>query len=97
MKKTIILWIGIVCIFAFTFICYIQQSDTTWRKEEQQQIVNAVRKAAVQCYALEGKYPKDMEYLVDKYHLTIETNDYKVYYTNNGDNIMPDIDVIRKK
>lgn len=97
MKKTIIIWGCIVSILAIAFITYIQHSENSWREEEQQQIVAAVRKAAVQCYALEGKYPKDVEYLIDNYQLNIETSSYKVYYTNNGDNLMPDIDVIRKK
>lgn len=97
MKKTIVLWMAIVCSIATICIFYIQNSESTLREEEQQQIVAAVRKAAVQCYALEGKYPKDIEYLKEHYQLTIETSSYKVYYTNNGDNLMPNIDVIRKK
>ncbi len=56
-------------------------------------IENAVRRSAVQCYALEGSYPEDLEYLVESYGLQYDTQRYVVHYRNVGGNFLPEISV----
>lgn len=64
----------------------------TFSKEDLKLAEDAVRKYAVQCYALEGHYPQDIKYLTDNY--TLSLNDEFVYhYEYIGDNMMPDINV----
>ena len=53
----------------------------------------AVRKAAVQCYAIEGYYPPDIGYLEENYSLLVDRKKYFVYYEAFASNIMPRIDV----
>lgn len=55
-----------------------------------------LRRAAVTCYSIEGRYPESLEYLVDNYNVNIDTSKYYVYYTVFGSNIMPDITVAAK-
>ncbi|MDR1713656.1 MAG: hypothetical protein LBR39_05835 [Coriobacteriales bacterium] len=57
----------------------------------------SVRRSAVQCYALEGRYPPSLggvQYLEENYGLTVDYSRYAVYYENMGSNLLPQIRVI---
>ncbi|MCL2055836.1 MAG: hypothetical protein FWH02_01280 [Oscillospiraceae bacterium] len=54
---------------------------------------SAVIRAAVQCYALEGRYPLSISYLTENYGLSVDTDKFVVHYQAFASNIMPDIDV----
>lgn len=63
--------------------------------EEQLAVVqNAVERAAIQCYSLEGAYPPNMEYLFDNYGVAIDRTQFTVVYTSRGSNIMPQVTII---
>lgn len=53
-----------------------------------------IRRAAVQCYALEGFYPMDVSYLYDHYGIRPDEDRFVIYYQFVADNLMPDITVI---
>lgn len=59
-------------------------------------VENSIRRAAITCYAQEGSYPKDIDYLKDNYGLYL-SDDYIVYYDMFASNIMPNITVFRKQ
>lgn len=54
----------------------------------------SIRRAAVQCYALEGIYPVNIEYLMDHYGIRPDTKRFIVHYQFIADNLLPDITVI---
>lgn len=56
----------------------------------------AIRRAAVSCYALEGSYPESYEYLKEHYHLAVNEKLYFIEYHIFASNIMPDITVIKR-
>lgn len=66
----------------------------TTAEEQLESARNAVTKAAVQCYAIEGRYPPGVAYMQDHYGLSVDTDKYLIHYMVFGSNIMPDIDVI---
>ncbi len=53
----------------------------------------AIRRATIQCYAIEGRYPPSVEYLEEHYGLSIDREKYHVFYDGWASNIMPDITV----
>lgn len=53
----------------------------------------AIQRASLQCYAIEGRYPSSVEYLVDNYGIQIDENRYVVFYEGFASNVMPDITV----
>ncbi|MDR3307732.1 MAG: hypothetical protein LBS58_02380 [Coriobacteriales bacterium] len=57
-------------------------------------LADAVRRSAVQCYALEGSFPEDVAYLEQNYGLYIDRGHYAVYYEPMGGNLIPQIRVI---
>jgi hypothetical protein len=55
----------------------------------------AIERDAVQCYAIEGAYPKDLAHLEDYYGLQVDRNSYDVYYQSLGSNLKPQVIVVR--
>lgn len=75
-----------LCIWGFRNVAASAQ------REQVETALQAVRRAAVQCYALEGAYPADLAYLQTHYGLILE--DRLVYhYRALGANLMPEIQV----
>ena len=56
-------------------------------------VIEAVHNAALTCYAVEGAYPSDLEYLRSNYGLAYDQSRYLVRYDSFGSNLMPDISV----
>ncbi len=86
--------IGLVaaCLYIFT-VGTAGVAERT-REENLNSLVEAVRRASVQCYAIEGRYPPSVEYLEEHYGISIDRNDYNVFYSGWASNIMPDITII---
>ncbi|MGL5437147.1 MAG: hypothetical protein ACRDBO_17525 [Lachnospiraceae bacterium] len=55
---------------------------------------NGIRRASVQCYAIEGRYPPSVGYLEENYGIQIDRDRYHVFYNGFASNIMPEITVI---
>ena len=55
-----------------------------------------LRRGAVACYALEGRYPQSLQYLMDNYNITVDESRYQVSYSIFASNLMPDITVTVK-
>lgn len=43
-------------------------------------LTDAIRRASVQCYSIEGRYPPSVEYLEDNYGIVIDRERYNVFY-----------------
>ena len=57
---------------------------------------DSVCRAAALCYAVEGAYPQDIEYLAAHYDLTLDRTRYIYHYNPLGGNLFPEIYVIEK-
>lgn len=57
----------------------------------------SARKAVVECYAIEGSYPQDIEYLEENYGLDYNHDKYFIDYEVFASNVMPNLDVFEKK
>lgn len=64
--------------------------------EEERRLEDAIRRNAVACYAAEGMYPPDLEYLEEHYGIQINRERFDVIYQPIAENLMPDITVIEK-
>lgn len=58
---------------------------------QTQFVVDAVHNAAVTCYAVEGAYPDDIEYLRSHYGLAYDQDRYMVTYSAFASNLLPEI------
>ncbi|MFI3312403.1 MAG: hypothetical protein R3Y62_00810 [Eubacteriales bacterium] len=55
---------------------------------------DSIRRSIVSCYAIEGIYPADLDYLKTNYGLSIDESKYYVQYVVFASNIMPDVTVM---
>ena len=62
--------------------------------ERLRQVEQAVRRSCAACYAAEGAYPPDLDYLRERYGVQIDEEKYAVKYELFADNLMPDITVL---
>ena len=65
--------------------------------EGRAQLEDAVRRSAVACYAAEGIYPPDLEYLEEHYGIQIDRERYTVMYEIFASNLMPDVTVLENE
>lgn len=78
------------------FLAALSDLDRAWDAAGTQQLEESLRRAAVACYAAEGIYPPDVDYLEEHYGLQIDRARYTVSYDIFGSNLMPDITVLEK-
>lgn len=92
-KKSI--WIQLLMFFGMLgIILYgFQNTDQGLDEEDRQRAKEAIQKAALECYSIEGAYPESLDYLVENYGLYIQEDMYRIRYHYIGSNIMPDTDV----
>ena len=55
----------------------------------------SIRRAVINCYASEGIYPPDIEYIKKHYGIAVDEDKYLIHYQIFASNIMPDIAVFR--
>lgn len=65
-------------------------------EEGKEQLEQALMRSAVACYAVEGIYPPDLEYMKEHYGIQIDEDRYLVKYEVFAENLMPDITVLER-
>lgn len=98
-KKSITSYAPILILIALLlgfslFAGFMTDNNATREKEILQ---NAIDRSITQCYALEGVYPDNLEYLETEYGLTYNKEHFFVDYTYIGSNLRPDITIIERQ
>ena len=96
-KKTIGKVVLALALAAAVLACFLYALANLSRdqgSEGRAQLENAVRRAAVACYAAEGIYPPDLAYLEEHYGLQVDETRYQVSYEIFASNLMPEITVL---
>lgn len=66
-------------------------------REEKLRLERALYRGAAACYAGEGFYPPDLDYLCRNYGVEVDESKYLVIYEVEAENLMPQITVIERK
>ena len=89
----LLVFAGILLMFLYGF--------TTTQKQvgdaDLSRVKQAIQKAALECYSIEGRYPEDVSYLEEYYGLYLQKDTYAIRYEFIGGNIMPDTNVYVKE
>ena len=88
-----------LAVFAALFggaVAAFQKIGSSSENMEEQLVLDAVRRAALTCYAVEGAYPQSLKELERGYGLAYNKDAYIVSYDAFASNIMPNIQVLRK-
>jgi len=86
-----------VIIIAVVMVFFISAVNGASDKADSSSIATlekAIKRAAVQCYAIEGFYPSDVAYLEDHYGIIVDRERYTVEYKCFSSNNVPTIQVI---
>ncbi len=86
-------------VFAAAAVCVMRGVKRTAEISDRDGLraaEQAVRQAAVSCYALEGAYPASYEELKRRSGLALDDEEYAVFYEIFASNIMPEVTVIRR-
>ena len=88
--------LSFLIFFAVLFFSLFCMNAMQRRSEEESlmSLRDAIRRASVQCYAIEGRYPPSVEYLEENYGIQVDRERYSVFYSGFASNVMPDITVV---
>ena len=75
------------------FVLLVNSLTATSDGRESQLVYDAVKNAALTCYAVEGTYPESLEYLRENYKLAYNKERFVVEYDAFASNLMPTITV----
>jgi len=88
--------LAVIVVVLAAAVLLVTRISRTQDVAETELIENAVRSAALNCYALEGAYPVDVEYLREHYQLVYNDDRYLVVYNAEMENVMPEILVLTR-
>lgn len=91
-----LLWAALCLLALGWFRSALSSLERGQGEEGRQQLEDALRRAAVACYAAEGIYPPDLAYLEEHYGVQIDEERYTVFYDIFAENLMPDITVLEQ-
>ena len=89
-KRDILKLAAIVAMIAVMVMVFGHVGSVEGR-EENETVREAVKNAALTCYAVEGAYPDSIEYLREHYQLAYNEDQYFVTYESFASNRLPDI------
>ena len=84
----------LLLVGAIMALLFVSALERISRQADVNQIAfleNAIRRCAVQCYAIEGRFPDNIQYLEDNYTLIVDRRRYNVHYEYMGGNLIPQI------
>jgi len=97
-KWPVILILALLIILAAGFgFWYAQTARAEGDIEGAAAVKTAVEQSALQCYAVEGAYPPNVQYLQDNYGLMINHDKYYVTYEAFSTNLPPTIKVTERR
>ena len=99
MGQNIVRGLLLPCGIAIVLVCFVYalgNLEGGRNAEELYQLEEVLRKGCAACYAAEGAYPPDLEYLKEHYGVQVNETRYTVYYNMFAQNLMPDITVLEK-
>ncbi len=87
-----------LCMIIFSIYLIPLIGDTVDKNESmtQETMQQAIDRALVHCYAIEGSYPSSLDYLRDNYGVFIQEERFYYYYEYIGSNIRPVVQVLEK-
>lgn len=89
---SVFLFAAIVAVISFGMTNMQQRSSA----QQTRLLKDALRRASVSCYAVEGRYPPTLEYIKDNYGVVVNDDKFIVRYVAFAENIMPTIRVLER-
>ena len=89
-RRDLIKLLAIVAVLAAA-VLLVNRISSAQDSAETDIVRDAVKNAALTCYAVEGAYPDSVDYLREHYHLAYDEDRYLITYDAFASNMIPDI------
>ncbi len=89
-RRDLIKLLAIVAVLAAA-VLLVNRISSAQDSAETDIVRDAVKNAALTCYAVEGAYPDRVDYLREHYHLAYDEDRYLITYDAFASNMIPDI------
>ena len=96
MRKKVLWMSAAILVCAVLFLTAAGNLSAESSRTGALQLEETLRKAAASCYAADGVYPPDLEYLEERCGLQINRTLYTVHYEIFAANRMPEITVLER-
>ena len=94
--KTIVLPALLFLLMFLILIFGVYRFNEMSLEQDRELTAASIRKASIQCYADEGRYPSTVDYLEEHYNVHIDHDNFMVVYDCAAANVAPNITVFRK-
>ena len=94
-RKDIIKLLALAAVI-LAAVLLVNHIDTAQETAETDIVRDAIKNAALTCYAVEGAYPEDISYLRENYRLAYDEDRYMITYEAFGSNVIPTIYVTER-
>lgn len=94
---TYVLPIVIFTVMLTWFVLAISNAGESTSRNELAAVRSTVENGITMCYAIEGAYPENLEYLVENYGVIYDSQKYIVYYDRFAANIRPTVSVLERQ
>ena len=92
----LLLALSLMLFWIFLFFAMAGNLGASTRKDQALFLRNALEHAITSCYALEGLYPPDLQYMKDHYGLTYDESLFHVSYQPVAANIRPEYFILEQ-
>ena len=96
MAKRDIIVIAAALLIVLLGAALINRMDSRQGETETELVRDAVKNAALTCYAVEGVFPQDLSYLREHYGLLYDEDRYIVTFDAFAENLLPSVRVLEK-
>lgn len=86
----------LLIILIIGFVLFSNQMTKTNSAHNKEVVEKALSRSITQCYALEGMYPPNLDYLKEHYGLVYDSDIYFIDYQYIGSNLRPDVTIIER-
>ena len=90
-------WVIALCVMALMVGAFYGAAALNARQASQEQralLEEAIQRALVTCYAVEGRYPSSLQYLEENYGVDVDEEHYAVFFSSFADNVLPAVRVV---
>ncbi|MBQ7518977.1 MAG: hypothetical protein IJU12_01560 [Clostridia bacterium] len=94
-KKDVFKLLAIVAVLVLA-VLLVNRIGASQEQAETEIVRIAIKDAALTCYAVEGAYPADLEYLRKYYRLAYDEDRYLVTYDAFSSNLIPSVYVTER-
>lgn len=87
----------LVVLVLVIFVFAANEVGDTQSRQEGEILQKALDRSITECYALEGAYPANLNYLMEHYGLVYDSEAYFIDYQYIGSNLRPTVTIIERK